>query len=276
MPVVDERAARAGSGRRRSAAALRDAVLDHAADHVELALEGVLLEARAPRATKTWRMRGIAARAMRRSPSGRPALAPAEQALALVGDDALDGRDLPRRARPASGARKTMPTAYAPAAGSSMPSARVSLRRNASGSWISMPAPSPVSGSQPQRAAVLQVLEHLDAAAHDRVRSLRPRCSRRSRRRRRRARSRVVQALLRRQSAVAASSRSPSRSARRRRRSARRAARATRVVPARAATRVRSTCVDSTTIVSVRVTPSIERMRVDQRARAPPCSRPSP
>src|SRR5581483_2702444 len=45
--------------------------------------------------------------------------------------------------------RKTMPTPYLPGAGSGIFSLAHSRRRNASGIWIRMPAPSPVSGSQP-------------------------------------------------------------------------------------------------------------------------------
>ena len=42
-----------------------------------------------------------------------------------------------------------MPTPYWPSAGSVMPSLPQARRRNASGSWIRMPAPSPCSGSAP-------------------------------------------------------------------------------------------------------------------------------
>ena len=45
--------------------------------------------------------------------------------------------------------RNTMPTPYWPIAGSVRPCAPQTLRRNASGSWIRMPAPSPCSGSAP-------------------------------------------------------------------------------------------------------------------------------
>ncbi len=45
-----------------------------------------------------------------------------------------------------SAGRKAMPTAYAPASGSSNPA---TSRRNASGTWDRMPAPSPESGSEP-------------------------------------------------------------------------------------------------------------------------------
>ena len=42
-----------------------------------------------------------------------------------------------------------MPTPYWPIAGSVRPCAPQARRRNASGSWIRMPAPSPCSGSAP-------------------------------------------------------------------------------------------------------------------------------
>ena len=45
--------------------------------------------------------------------------------------------------------RNTMPTPYSPAGGSLTPWRAISSRKNWSGIWIRMPAPSPISGSAP-------------------------------------------------------------------------------------------------------------------------------
>ena len=102
---------------------------------------------RAPRrrSTNSWRKRGMVARAVAPSSRGRP------------GPRASRGRSGPPRrrssrsattasARPSSAGRKAMPTAYAPASGSSKPA---TSRKKASGIWVRMPAPSPESGSAP-------------------------------------------------------------------------------------------------------------------------------
>ena len=154
-----------------------------------------------------------------------------------------------------------------PAGGRPKPSRSVSLRKNASGSWISTPAPSPGLGIAAARAAVVQVLEHLDPLAHDVVRRL----ARDVRDEADAARvvlvGGVVEALRGAAGPLAASSRSPSPP--RAHAPARRGVALAR--PARrprAARATRSMCVESTTIVSVRVTPSIERIRSISRSSA--------
>ena len=87
-----------------------------------------------------------------------------------------------------------MPTAYA--AGLGQLEVDDVARRNASGTWIRMPAPSPESGSAPDGAAVVEVAQGGQALGDDLVAGRRRSGSRRRRRRRRRARPRrVVQAL---------------------------------------------------------------------------------
>ena len=104
---------------------------------------------REPRATNTWRITGSTSLVR----SDRPAL--------LVGTSRQPSSTWPSAAiarsiscshaiRDAgSCGRNTMPTPYWPIAGSVMPSLPQARRRNASGSWIRMPAPSPCSGSAP-------------------------------------------------------------------------------------------------------------------------------
>jgi hypothetical protein len=65
-----------------------------------------------------------------------------------------------------------MPTAYSPLLGSLNPSLVASRRKNLSGVATRIPAPSPLLVSQPQRPAVLHVLEDLQALLHGLVREL--------------------------------------------------------------------------------------------------------
>ena len=62
-----------------------------------------------------------------------------------------------------------MPTPYWPIAGSVMPSLPQARRRNASGSWIRMPAPSPCSGSAPVAPRCVRFSRISQALRDDRV-----------------------------------------------------------------------------------------------------------
>ena len=62
-----------------------------------------------------------------------------------------------------------MPTPYSPSGGRLTPCLPISSRKNWSGIWIRMPAPSPASGSAPDRAAMGQVLQDQQAVLDDRV-----------------------------------------------------------------------------------------------------------
>ena len=159
-----------------------------------------------------------------------------------------------------------MPTPYAPGGGQRRCAAPAhSRRRNASGICIRMPAPSPVCGSQPQAPRCVRLRSTVEALLDDVVRRLaldvgdeadaagvvlearvvQPPCGS--------AIGRVMMPPLTRVAGA--------RSVRRR---AAPACRATRAAARSAwsASWMRSVCVDSTTIVSVRVTPSIERIRL--------------
>ena len=85
---------------------------------------------------------------------------------ALAGDDLLDLRDGDARPRsdPAGGRRCRWRSS--PAAGRSK---STTSRRNASGTWISRPAPSPVSALGARGAAVVEVAERADAVLDDLV-----------------------------------------------------------------------------------------------------------
>ena len=65
--------------------------------------------------------------------------------------------------------RNTRPLPYSPAAGSGISRRAHSRRRNRSGIWIRMPAPSPVFGSQPQAPRCRRFLSTVSACGHDRV-----------------------------------------------------------------------------------------------------------
>ena len=76
----------------------------------------------------------------------------------------LQLEQLPRASRARAGSscgRKQTPTPYWPAGGSSK---STTARKNASGIWMRIPAPSPVRGSAPVGAAVLEVLERASGA----------------------------------------------------------------------------------------------------------------
>ena len=68
---------------------------------------------------------------------------------AFFADDALEDA-FALQARVRSTGRNVMPTPYSPAGGRVKPSLAHSRAKNLCGIWISTPAPSPVSGSQPQ------------------------------------------------------------------------------------------------------------------------------
>ena len=66
-----------------------------------------------------------------------------------------------------------MPTPYSPAPGSAKPSLpQLACTRNSCGIWIRMPAPSPVSGSQPHAPRCVEVPQDLEALLDDVVRAL--------------------------------------------------------------------------------------------------------
>ena len=65
-----------------------------------------------------------------------------------------------------------MPTPYSPGSGSSMPSALQLARKNSCGICTRMPAPSPVSGSQPQAPRCVEVRRTVEALLDDVVRAL--------------------------------------------------------------------------------------------------------
>ena len=72
-------------------------------------------------------------------------------------------REFARRLRRAAGST-SRPHSRRPAAGRA-PRAAAQSRSRASGIWIRQPAPSPTSGSAPDRAAVVEVDQDLEAAA---------------------------------------------------------------------------------------------------------------
>ena len=111
-------------------------------------------------------------RARRRAAVVGRHVAPAEQRAALPratirSNSRLDRAPrAPRRAAGTRGRRRT-----APAGGSAMPRRAASLRKNRSGIWMRMPAPSPVFASQPQAPRCSQVDEDLQRLPDDRVRA---------------------------------------------------------------------------------------------------------
>lgn len=108
------------------------------------ALRSSSMPVETPSVTKIWRKAGIVERAVAPSSSGATGTSrqprtvrPSSAAIVSIRETASSVPSL---------GRKAMPTAYAPAAGSSNPA---TSRRNASGTWDRMPAPSPESGSAP-------------------------------------------------------------------------------------------------------------------------------
>ncbi len=67
----------------------------------------------------------------------------------------------------ASPGRKAVPTAYEPCGGSSKPASLVTSRRNASGTWIRMPAPSPELVSAPAAPRWSRLRRAVMRLAHD-------------------------------------------------------------------------------------------------------------
>ena len=151
-PLVDERA----RGHRRHVELLAvtkpqrlDRVARLLADDVELALQRVLVH------------RGRSARDEDLADDRLDVLRPLGKSAVVVGTSRQPRRIWPSLATArsiscshairdaGSFGRNTMPTPYWPMAGSVRPCAPHALRRNRSGSWIRMPAPSPCSGSAP-------------------------------------------------------------------------------------------------------------------------------
>ena len=145
------------------------------ADDVELALERVLVHVARPAADEHLAddrldllgprgqpaVVGRARRASRAAPGPRPAIARSISCSQAIRDAGSCGR-------------KTMPTPYWPSAGSVMPSSPQARRRNASGIWIRMPAPSPCSGSAPVAPRCVRFSRIASALRDDRRGVLRP------------------------------------------------------------------------------------------------------
>jgi hypothetical protein len=95
-------------------------------------------------------------------------VAPAEQHLAFVADGTLDHR---LAGTPAGVAARQEHHAHAvlPAGGRVTPCFAISSRRNWSGIWIRMPAPSPSKRVVAGGAAMLEVLQDLQALLDDGV-----------------------------------------------------------------------------------------------------------
>ena len=128
----------------------RGGPLDAAADHIELALEGRLDRPCAAR-------RRAGARPARDARASRPdalrahrQVAPAERPLALLGADA-HAQLLAAQPQDGVAGQEDDPDRVAArlAAGRAPSSSRNAARRNRCGSWVMIPAPSPVSGSAP-------------------------------------------------------------------------------------------------------------------------------
>lgn len=98
----------------------------------------------APSPTKTWRKTGIVERAVAPSICGATGTSRQPRTVRPSSCAIVSMRETASSV-PSTG-RKAMPTAYAPASGSSNPA---TSRKNASGTWERMPAPSPESGSEP-------------------------------------------------------------------------------------------------------------------------------
>jgi hypothetical protein len=121
----------------------------------------------APRPMKTWRMIG----SFLRTPGdiGMSRLTGTSRQPSSTWPSALIARSIScsQAMREAcSLGRKIMPTPYSPGAGRTTPWAAISSRYKASGNWIRMPAPSPIS-CRHRRAPVVEVLQDLQCVLDD-------------------------------------------------------------------------------------------------------------